>query len=98
VVAVEKSYSGYGNHVIISHGYGFKTLYAHMSKIYVKVGDDIKRGQTIGVVGNTGSSTGPHLHYEVIFDNVKRNPKLFYIDDLSDREFKEMIKILSATN
>lgn len=96
VISIRKSNIGYGNRVIISHGYGFKTLYAHMNEIKVKQGDDITRGQVIGTVGNTGSSTGPHLHYEVIFKNIRRNPEFYYIEDLTDSEFKEMTKLLAA--
>jgi len=98
VIDVRKSRKGYGNRVTIKHGYGFKTLYAHMNDIYVKKGDKISRGQTIGTVGNSGTSTGPHLHYEVIYNNIKSNPKFYYIEDLTDDEFKEMINLLAANN
>ncbi len=96
VVDVRKSNKGYGNKVTISHGYGYKTLYAHMSSIYVKKGDKIIRGQIIGTVGNTGSSTGPHLHYEVIYNRRKINPNAYYINDLTDAEYKEMVKVLTS--
>lgn len=66
--------SGYGNHIIINHGNGIKTLYAHESKLFVKTGDLVSRGQTIGMVGSTGWSTGPHVHYEVIVNGSKVNP------------------------
>lgn len=96
VVSVRKLRRGYGNVVIIKHGFGFKTLYAHMNDIYVKVGEEVKRGQTIGTVGNTGTSTGPHLHYEVMYKNRKKDPDDYYIEDLTDLEFKEMIGLLTS--
>lgn len=66
--------SGYGNHVIIDHGNGFVTLYAHLNSIYVRTGESVSRGQQIGTVGSTGNSTGPHLHFEIRWHNVQRNP------------------------
>lgn len=96
VTRVSKSRVGYGNRVVVSHGFSFKTLYAHMNEIYVSKGDTVLRGECIGTVGNTGTSTGPHLHYEVIYRNVKRNPKYYYINDLSDREYQDMVKLFSA--
>ncbi|XOU94414.1 MAG: peptidoglycan DD-metalloendopeptidase family protein [Candidatus Kerfeldbacteria bacterium] len=66
--------SGYGNHIIINHGNGIKTLYGHESKLFVKTGDSVSRGQTIGMVGSTGWSTGPHVHFEVIVNGSKVNP------------------------
>ncbi len=98
VVAVKRSIGGYGNHIVISHGFGFKSLYAHMTKIYVKEGETVKRGEVIGTVGSTGSSTGPHLHYEVMYNNIKRNPKYYYINDLTDHEFKQMVQLLTVNN
>ena len=74
VFKVSKSKRGYGNHVIIDHGYGYKTLYAHMSKTAVKRNQKVSRGDVIGFVGNTGRSVAPHLHYEIIFQNKHINP------------------------
>lgn len=88
---------GYGNMVDIDHGYGFVTRYAHMSKIIVKKGQKIKRGDVIGEVGSTGTSTGPHLHYEVIKNGKKNNPVLF-VHDLSDEEYEEMLRIAALEN
>lgn len=65
---------GYGNHVIIDHGNGFTTLYAHLTSIFVKPGESVSRGQQIGTVGNTGNSTGPHLHFEIMYQGIQRNP------------------------
>jgi murein DD-endopeptidase MepM/ murein hydrolase activator NlpD len=66
--------SGYGIQVELDHGFGYRTKYAHLSKLKVKVGDKVKRGDVIGLSGNTGYSTGPHLHYEVIKFGQKVNP------------------------
>jgi murein DD-endopeptidase MepM/ murein hydrolase activator NlpD len=89
---------GYGNHVIISHGYGYHTLYGHMSKISVRPGQKIKRGDIIGYVGNTGASTAPHLHYEVIKNGEKINPINFFYNDLSPEEYELMLQISSNSN
>jgi murein DD-endopeptidase MepM/ murein hydrolase activator NlpD len=98
VVELEKSRSGYGYHVIIDHGYGYKTLYAHMSKINVKQGQEINRGEVIGLVGNTGLSSAPHLHYEVTKNGHKVNPVNFYFNDLSPEEYDMMIQLSSQEN
>jgi murein DD-endopeptidase MepM/ murein hydrolase activator NlpD len=66
--------SGYGNEIIVDHGYGMTTKYGHLSKIYVVVGQEVKRGEVIGAVGMTGRTTGPHLHYEVIVNDTPVNP------------------------
>lgn len=94
------SYSrqGYGKVVIIDHGYGYKSLYAHMNEIHVKKGQYINRGDIIGEVGSTGSSTGPHLHYEVIHYGKKVNPIHYFFNDLTPEEYERMIKISSQMN
>lgn len=89
---------GYGNHVVINHGYGYETLYGHLSKIKVRPGQKVKRGDVIGVVGNTGTSTAPHLHYEVIKQGIKINPINFFYNDLSAEEYARMIEISSQSN
>jgi murein DD-endopeptidase MepM/ murein hydrolase activator NlpD len=89
---------GYGKYVVIDHGYGYKTLYAHMSKIIVNAGETVKRGEIIGYVGNTGSSTAPHLHYEVIKNGQKINPINFFYNDLTPEEYELMIQISSNAN
>jgi murein DD-endopeptidase MepM/ murein hydrolase activator NlpD len=81
VVVVEGREYGYGNLVEIDHGYGLITRYAHNSKHLVKVGDKVKRGQVVTLVGNTGRSTGPHLHYEVLLNGVPVNPKNYILED-----------------
>ncbi len=98
---VEKSTydrGGYGKHVVIDHGYGYKTLYAHMNNRTVKKGQKIKRGEIIGYVGNTGLSAGPHLHYEVHKDGKKVNPAYYFYNDLSPEEYKKMIEVSSKFN
>jgi murein DD-endopeptidase MepM/ murein hydrolase activator NlpD len=71
-------YGGYGNEVVINHGYGDKTRYGHMSRTKAKVGQKVKRGEVIGYVGSTGKSTGPHVHYEVIKSNEVVKPIYFF--------------------
>jgi murein DD-endopeptidase MepM/ murein hydrolase activator NlpD len=66
--------AGYGNEIVLDHGYGFTTMYGHLSKMYVVVGQEVKRGQVIGMVGMTGKATGPHLHYEVLIHDNPVNP------------------------
>jgi len=95
---VRRSRRGYGNHVIIDHGYGYKTLYAHMNKYSVKKGQKVKRGEVIGYVGSTGTSVAPHLHYEVHKDGRKINPVNFYFNDLNPKEYEKMLEISSQNN
>lgn len=89
---------GYGNHVVIDHGYGYQTLYGHMVKIKAHVGEHVKRGEVIGWVGSTGKSTGPHCHYEVIKNGVKIDPIHFFFNDLSAAEYERMVHIAGAGN
>lgn len=84
---------GYGNTVEINHGFGYMTLYGHMHKINVKTGQKVKRGDVIGLVGNTGKSTGPHLHYEVHFKGQVMNPANYYFLDLSPEEYDRMVQM-----
>lgn len=98
VVEVDKNARGYGHHVVIDHGYGYQTLYAHMSEIKVRRGQHVKRGDIIGLVGTTGTSSAPHLHYEVVKDGEKVNPVNFYFNDLTPEEYDLMIKISSLEN
>lgn len=92
VVRVENKATGYGRNVIIKHGYGYQTLYGHMSQIKVRLGQKVKRGEVIGLIGNTGKSVGPHLHYEVIKDGQKVNPAHFYFNDLTPEQYQEMLE------
>jgi murein DD-endopeptidase MepM/ murein hydrolase activator NlpD len=89
---------GYGNHVVINHGYGYETLYGHMSKIIARVGQRVKRGDIIGLVGSTGMSTAPHLHYEVIKNQNKINPINFFFNDLSADEYAQMLELSTKSN
>ena len=98
IAKTRKSRRGYGNHVIINHGYGYKTLYAHMKKYIVKRGQKVKRGEIIGYVGNTGTSVAPHLHYEVHKDGKKINPVNFYYNDLTPDQYEKMLEISSQNN
>lgn len=90
--------NGYGNHVIINHGYSYSTLYGHMYRIKVKNGQRVKRGEVIGYVGNTGKSTGPHLHYEVIKGRKHLNPIYFFYNDLTAAQYQEILKIAASRN
>ncbi len=83
--------SGYGNVVKINHGYGYMTVYGHCSKLLVKVGDKVKRGDLIALVGSTGLSSGPHCHYEVRVNGVPQNPLNFYKDGVSEEEYQQLL-------
>ncbi|MCC6371321.1 MAG: M23 family metallopeptidase [Bacteroidia bacterium] len=83
---------GYGNHVVINHGFGYQTLYGHMSRIAAKAGQKVSRGQLIGYVGSTGLSTAPHIHYEVIKNGQKVNPINFYYNDLSADQYQLLVE------
>lgn len=98
VVLIERPEKGYGNHVIIDHGFGYQTLYAHLSEFNVRMGQQLKRGDIIGKVGNTGKSVGPHLHYEVIKNDQKINPVNFYFNDLNEEEYEKIILLSSTSN
>jgi murein DD-endopeptidase MepM/ murein hydrolase activator NlpD len=98
VVYTKTKFSGYGKHIKIKHGFGYLTLYAHLSEFLVKPGQKVKRGQVIGYSGNTGGSTAPHLHYEVIKDNKKVNPVNFFYQDLSDEEYAEILRLSNLEN
>ena len=96
VVRADNRATGFGNHIVINHGYGYQTLYAHLSKYNVKRGQHVKRGDLIGFVGSTGRSTGPHLHYEVHKNGRKVNPINYYYGDLTPEEFVAMQKAASV--
>ena len=84
---------GYGNTVILDHGYGYKTLYAHLYKSLVRKGQKVRRSDIIALVGNTGKSTGPHLHYEVRLNGKPVDPRNYYFYDLSPEEYDQMIQL-----
>lgn len=98
VVEIERKSTGYGHHVTIDHGYGYKTLYAHMSRIDVTPGATVKKGQQIGLVGSTGTSTAPHLHYEVIYKGNKVNPIHYCMDGLTPEEYQKLVEVASTSN
>lgn len=89
------SLTGYGISVVINHGYGYQTLFGHLSKKFVTEGQKIKRGQLIGYVGSTGMSTAPHLHYEVWKSGTKINPVNYFYNDLSSEEYEKVIELSS---
>ena len=95
---VENRKSGYGKNVIIDHGYGYKTLYAHMHTINVKKGEKVTKGQAIGTIGTTGTSTAPHLHYEVIYKGKKVNPIHYCMEGLTPDEYQDLVDASAAQN
>ena len=92
IVTVAKYRGGYGNVIFINHGYGFETRYAHLSKFKIAEGKKVKRGELIGLVGNTGTSTGSHLHYEILYKEKWINPIHFMYRDLRQSHFNEIIR------
>ena len=90
--------NGYGNHVIINHGYGYETLYGHMVKVKLTAGQKVSRGEVIGWVGSTGKSTGPHCHYEVHKNGNKIDPVYFFYNDLTPDQFDRLLKQAAASN
>ena len=98
VELVKSSFGGYGKQVEVHHGFGYKTKYAHLSRFIVKRGQKVKRGQLIAYSGNTGTSTAPHLHYEVIKDGRKVNPVNFFFKDLAPEEYETILRLSSIEN
>lgn len=95
VTEAEYNKGGFGNVIKINHGYGYETYYAHLSRIKVKVGKKVKRGEVIGFVGNTGKSTAPHLHYEVHLRGKPVNPIYYFFNDITSEEYAAMIEMSS---
>ena len=93
VVKVERARGGYGNSIVIDHGFSYQTLYAHMSKIIVQRGQIVKRGQLVGLVGNTGKSTAPHVHYEVYKNGKPVDPINYFFNDITPEEYQKMIEL-----
>jgi murein DD-endopeptidase MepM/ murein hydrolase activator NlpD len=98
VIKVERKSTGYGVAVTIDHGYGYQTLYGHMWKVNVEVGEKVVKGQKIGEVGSTGTSTAPHCHYEVIYKGKKVNPIHYCMDGLTPEEYAEMAEAAERLN
>ena len=92
VVKEESNYWGYGNIITIDHGYGYQTQYAHLKAFKVKKGQKVKRGQLIGTVGSTGKATGPHLHYEVLKNDVQVDPIHFFFNDLTPEQYEKILE------
>ncbi|HUX55932.1 MAG TPA: M23 family metallopeptidase [Bacteroidales bacterium] len=97
VVARLSSKRGFGNHIIIDHGFGYTSLYAHLSNFNVRVGQKVQRGDVIGFVGSTGTSVANHLHYEIKLNGTNVDPVNYYFEDLSPAEYERMIEIASKT-
>jgi len=98
VLDIEQNLWGYGNSILIDHGFGYVSRYAHLSAFKVKKGDKIVRGQVIGLVGSTGKSTGPHLHYEIEKNGKKIDPIHFFHSDISAEEYERMLEMAKNAN
>jgi murein DD-endopeptidase MepM/ murein hydrolase activator NlpD len=97
ITATNTAQRGLGKHIIIDHGFGYQTIYAHLSNFNVRVGQKVQRGDVIGYVGNTGTSVANHLHYEIKLNGVNVDPVNYYFEDLSAEEYDKMIEIASKT-
>jgi murein DD-endopeptidase MepM/ murein hydrolase activator NlpD len=93
VTEVIKANSGYGNTIVIDHGYGYETMYAHIYQFKVKQGEKVKRGQQIATIGSSGKSTAPHLHYEIWKNGNKINPIYFFFNDLTPEEYETVLEL-----
>jgi murein DD-endopeptidase MepM/ murein hydrolase activator NlpD len=98
VITLDLRFSGYGKTIEIDHGFGFVTRYAHLHDFNVKKGQHVKRGELIGYVGNTGLSTAPHLHYEVLLNKKHINPVHYFFNDLSPAEYEKILELASIEN
>jgi murein DD-endopeptidase MepM/ murein hydrolase activator NlpD len=90
--------NGYGNHVVINHGYGYQTLYGHMFRVKVHPGEKVKRGEIIGWVGSTGKSTGPHCHYEVHRNGDTVDPVYYFYNDITPEQYDRLLKLAASSN
>lgn len=97
VTLCQNSRTGYGNEIVVDHAFGYSSRYAHLQEILVKEGEEVKRGQIIGKVGSSGRSTGPHLHYEVRFENKAVDPALFF-ENLKPEEYNEILTLANKGN
>ncbi|MBT1706129.1 M23 family metallopeptidase [Chryseosolibacter indicus] len=98
VAVVDVKFSGYGKMVEIDHGFGYRTRYAHMHGFNVRVGQQVKRGDLIGYVGNTGMSTAPHLHYEVFINGTQVDPVHYFFNDLTPSEYEKILELATMDN
>jgi murein DD-endopeptidase MepM/ murein hydrolase activator NlpD len=97
IVTVQSSKRGLGNHIIVDHGFGYTSIYAHLSNFNIRVGQKVQRGDIIGFVGNTGTSVANHLHYEIKLNDVNVDPVNFYFEDLTAADYERIIEIASKT-
>lgn len=97
VESVTPAQRGLGKHIIIDHGFGYKSIYAHLDNFNVRKGQRVERGDIIGFVGNTGTSVAPHLHYEIKLNGKNVDPVNYYMNDLTPAEYEKMIEIVSKT-
>jgi len=97
VIGMVSSQRGFGKHIIIDHGFGYSSVYAHLSNFNVRIGQKVKRGDIIGYVGNTGTSVANHLHYEIKLNGQNVDPVNYYFEDLSSGEYEKMVEIASKT-
>jgi murein DD-endopeptidase MepM/ murein hydrolase activator NlpD len=97
IVSIINSNRGYGNHIVIDHGFGYSSLYAHLDRFNVRKGQKVQRGEVIGFVGNTGMSLAPHLHYEVKLNGRTVDPVNYYFNDLTPEEYERMIDLAAKT-
>jgi murein DD-endopeptidase MepM/ murein hydrolase activator NlpD len=97
VQAVMSSKRGMGNHILINHGFGYTSIYAHLDSFNVKAGQKVRRGDVIGFVGNTGMSVAPHLHYEIRLNGANVDPVNYFFNDLTPGEYEAMVEIASKT-
>lgn len=98
VTKIARERTGYGNWIMVDHGFGYETLYAHLHEINVRVGEKVVKGQTIGSLGNTGTSTSPHLHYEVHKNGRQVNPINYCMDGLAPEAYAELVRLASEVN
>jgi murein DD-endopeptidase MepM/ murein hydrolase activator NlpD len=98
IISVDERFDGYGKMIVIDHGFGYITRYAHLQDFLVRVGQDVKRGAQIGYVGNTGLSIAPHLHYEILINGIQTNPVHYFFDDLTPTEYERVIQLASVKN
>ena len=90
VITAHVSKYGYGNEVLVDHGFGYVSRYAHLQEILVEPGQQVKRGEVLGTLGSSGRSTGPHLHYEIHYNNKTVNPMYYFYENLSPEEYTEL--------
>ncbi len=98
VIEADNNAHGYGRNVVVDHGFGFQTIYAHMKDFKVRKGQKVKRGDVLGTVGNSGLSTAPHLHYEVVRNGIKVDPINYFYNDLTPEEYQKVIELSTQHN